>query len=117
MESFCSIGERSRTNNHLESYHRQLNVRVQMNPDLWTWINEVHSSEESVVCRYEQEQVIKRTTRSRKIKNIHDDEKLKIAKIKYSQAQDFNAYQKVLRAISHRYIYVIKDAKDSNDED
>ena len=92
---FDSIGERPRTNNHLEDYHRQLNARVRMNPDLWTWINEVRSSEESVMCRYEQKQVQKRTTRSRKIKNIRDDEKLKIAKTKYIQDQDFNAYQKV----------------------
>ena len=69
------------------------------------------------MCRYEQEQVQDRTTRSRKIKNIRDDEKLKIAKTKYIQDQDFNAYQKVLRAISHRYIFVIKDAKESSDED
>ncbi|CAF4475878.1 unnamed protein product [Didymodactylos carnosus] len=43
---FDSIGERPRTNNHLEGYHRQLNARVRTNPDLWTWINEVRSSEE-----------------------------------------------------------------------
>ena len=61
---FDSIGERPRTKNHLEGYHRQLNARVRTNPDLWTWINEVRSSEESVMCRYEQEQVQKRTTRS-----------------------------------------------------
>ncbi len=53
---FDPLGERSRTNNHLEGYHRQLNARVRTNPDLWTWINEVKSSEESVMCRYEQEQ-------------------------------------------------------------
>ena len=114
---FHSIGERPRTNNHLEGYHRQINARVRTNPDLWTWINEVRSSEKSGMCRYEQEQVQKRTTRSRKIKNIRDDEKLKIAKTKYIQDQDFNAYQKVLRTISHRYIFVIKDDKESSDED
>ena len=81
------------------------------------FVNEVRSSEESAMCRYEQEQVQKRTTRSRKIKNIRDDEKLKIAKTKYIQDKGFNAYQKVLRAISHRYIFVIKDAKESRDED
>ena len=59
---FDSIGERPRTNNHL-GYHRQLNTRVQSNPDLWTWTNEVRSSEESVMCLYEQEQVQNRTTR------------------------------------------------------
>ncbi len=37
---FDNIGERPRTNNHLEGYHRQLNVRVRTNPDIWTWINE-----------------------------------------------------------------------------
>ena len=114
---FDSIGERPRTNNHLEGCHRQLNASVRTNPDLWTWINEVRSSEESVMCRYEQEQVQKRTTRSRKIKKIRDDEKLKIAKTKYIQDQNFNAYQKVLRAISRQYIFVIKDAKESSDED
>ncbi|CAF4462529.1 unnamed protein product, partial [Didymodactylos carnosus] len=45
---FDSIGERPRTNNHLEGYHRQLNTRVRTTPDLWTWINEVRSSEEYV---------------------------------------------------------------------
>ena len=69
---FDSIDERPRTNNYLEGYHRQLNASVRTNPDLWTWINEVRSSEESAMCRYEQEQVQKRTTRSRKIKNIRD---------------------------------------------
>ena len=48
--------------------------------------------------RYEQEQVQKRTTRSRKIKNMRDDENLKIAKTKYIQDQDFNAYQKSLKS-------------------
>ena len=32
---FDTIGERPRTNNHLEGYHRQLNAKVQTNPDLW----------------------------------------------------------------------------------
>ena len=50
---FDSIGERPRTNNHLEGYHRLLNVRIRTNPDLWTWINEIRSSEESVMCRHE----------------------------------------------------------------
>jgi len=45
------------------------------------------------------------------VKNIRDDEKLKSAKRVYIQDQDFNAYQKVLRSISHRYIDVLKDAK------
>ena len=40
-----SIGERPRTNNHLEVYHRQLNVRARTNPDLWIWINEIRSYE------------------------------------------------------------------------
>ena len=55
----------------------------------------VHMNE-SIMCRYEQEQVQKCTTRSRK---IHDDEKFKIAKTKYN----FNAYQKVLRAVYIRH--------------
>ena len=50
---FDSLGQRPRTNNHLERYHRQLNARVRTNPDLWAWINEIRSSEESVICRIE----------------------------------------------------------------
>ncbi len=38
---------------------------------------------------------------------MRDDEKLKSAKRVYIQDQDFNAYQKVLRSISHRYIDVL----------
>ncbi len=37
----------------------------------------------------------------RKVKNVRDDEKLKLAKRKYIQDQDFNSYQKVVRSISH----------------
>ena len=69
------------------------------------------------MCGYEQEQVQKRTTRSQKLKNIRNDEKLKIVKTRYVQVLDFDAYQNIFRAISHRYLYVIKDAKDSRDED
>jgi hypothetical protein len=114
---FDTVGERPRTNNHLEGYHRQLNARVRTNPDLWTWINEVKSSEESIMCRYEQEQAQKRSTRPRKGKYIQDDNKLMSAKKKYLQNKDFCAYQKVLRSISHRYIDIIKDAKDTSDEE
>ncbi|CAF3764873.1 unnamed protein product [Rotaria magnacalcarata] len=114
---FDTIGQRPHTNNHLEGYHRQLNARVRTNPDLWTWINEVKSSEESVMCRYEQEQAQKRTTRPRKGKYIQDDNKLMLAKKKYIEDQDFDTYQKTLRAVSHRYIHIIKDAKDSSDEE
>ncbi|CAF1545159.1 unnamed protein product [Rotaria sordida] len=114
---FYTIGERPRTNNHLEGYHRQLNARVRTHPDLWTWINEVKSSEESVMCRYEQEQAQKRTTRPRKRKYIQDDNKLMLAKKKYIQDEDFDAYQKTLRTVSHRYIHILKDAKDSSDEE
>ncbi|CAF4465177.1 unnamed protein product, partial [Didymodactylos carnosus] len=77
---FDNIGERPRTNNHLEGFHRQLNARVRTHPDLWTWINEVKSTEEAVMCRYEQEQAQKRTTRPRKGRYIHDDTKLILAK-------------------------------------
>jgi hypothetical protein len=42
---------------------------------------------------------------------MRDDEKLKSAKRVYIQDQDFNAYENVLRSISHRYIDVVKDAK------
>ena len=114
---FNNIGDRPRTNNHLEGYHRQLNARVRTNPDLWTWINEVKSSEENVMCRYEQEQAQKRTTRPRRGKYIQDDNKLMLAKKRYIQDDDFDAYRKVLRSISHRYINVIRDAKDSSDEE
>ncbi|CAF1129795.1 unnamed protein product [Rotaria magnacalcarata] len=79
--------------------------------------NEVKSSEESIMCRYEQEQAQQRTTRPRKGKYIQDDMKLMLAKKKYIQDEDFDSYQKVLRAISHRYIYIIKDTKDSSDEE
>ena len=69
------------------------------------------------MCRYEQEQAQKRTTRPRKGKYIQDDNKLMLAKKKYIQDEDFDAYQKTLRAVSHRYIKIIKDAKDSSDEE
>ena len=57
------------------------------------------------MCLYEQEQVQKPTTRSQKIKAIRNNEKLRIPKTRYIQDQDFDTYQKVLRAIPHRYIY------------
>ncbi|CAF0908763.1 unnamed protein product [Rotaria sordida] len=114
---FDSIGERSHTNNHLEGCHRQLHSRTRTHPDLWTWYNEVKSLEESLTIRHEQEQAQKRTTRLRKAKNVRDDEKLILAKRKYIQDQDFNSYQKVVQSISHRYIDVLKDAKDSSDEE
>ena len=50
---FDLLDQRSRKDNHLEEYHRQFNACVQPNPDLWTWINEMRSSEESVMCRVE----------------------------------------------------------------
>ena len=69
------------------------------------------------MTRHEQEQTQKCTTKPRKRINILDDEKLKPAEIKYIQNQDFNAYQKVLRSISHRCIDVLKDTKNSSDEE
>jgi hypothetical protein len=33
------------------------------------------------------------------------------------QDKDFHDYQKVLRTVSRRYIYIIKDVKDSSDEE
>ncbi|CAF4475491.1 unnamed protein product, partial [Rotaria sp. Silwood2] len=78
----------------LEGFHRQLNAKVRTHPDLWTWINEVKSSEESVMCRYEQEQAQRRTTRPRKGKYIRDDNKRILAKKIYIQDKDFHAYQK-----------------------
>ncbi|CAF1594245.1 unnamed protein product, partial [Didymodactylos carnosus] len=80
-------------------------------------INEVKSTEEAVMCRYEQEQAQKRTTRPRKGRYIHDDTKLILAKQKYIQSKDIDAYKTVLRSISHRYIRVLKDSKDSSDEE
>ena len=114
---FDSLGQRPRRNNHLEGYHKQLNSRVRTNPDFWTWINEIRSSEESVICRVEQEQAQKRSTRSRKARYAPDDEKVKLAKAKYMQDKHFDAYQKVLRTLYHRYINVIEDAIDNSDED
>ena len=58
---FDLIVERSRTNNHLEGWHRQLNTRVRTHPDLWTSYNEIKSSEESVMVRHEQEQANNKT--------------------------------------------------------
>ena len=56
-------------------------------------------------------------TKPRKPINIRDDEKRKSAKIKYIQDQDFNAYEKVLRSISHRYIDILKDTTNSSDDE
>jgi hypothetical protein len=69
------------------------------------------------MCRYEQEQAQKRSTQPRKNRYIQDDGKLILAKEKYLQDQDFDHYQRVLRAVSHRYINIIKGAKDSSDEE
>ena len=69
------------------------------------------------MIHHEQEQAQKRTTKPRKSINVRDDEKLKSAKIKYIQAQDFNAYQKVLRSISHCCIDILKDTKNSSDKE
>ena len=79
-------------NNHLEGFRRQLNAKVRTHPDLLTWINEVRSSQESVMCRYEQEQAQRRTTRPRKGRYIRDDNKLILAKKIYIQDKDFHAY-------------------------
>ena len=54
--------------------------------------------------------------RTRKLITIRNDEKLKSTKIKSIQEQDINAYQKVLRRISHCYIDIFKDAKNSSDK-
>ena len=89
------VNDNVRTTTYRNIIDNQLNARVRTNPDLWTWINEIRSSEESVICRIEQEQVQKRSTRSRKARYARDDEKLKLAKAKYMQDKDFDAYQKV----------------------
>ena len=112
---FDLIGDRSRTNNHPEDWHQQLNARVRTHTDLWTSYNEIKSSEESVMVGHEQEQAQKCATKPRKSINILDDEKLKSAKIRYMQDQDFNAYQKVLQSISHRSIDVLRDSTNSSD--
>ena len=49
----------------------------------------------------------RRTTRPRKGKYIQDNIKLMSAKKSYIHDNDFDAYQKVLRSISHRYIKII----------
>ena len=51
------------------------------------------------VAMDEQEQARKHTTRPRKGRSIHDDNKLSKVKDK-----NFDAYQKVVRSISHRVI-------------
>ena len=94
-----------------------INAKGRRNPDLWTWINEVKSSEESIMCRYEQEQAQRRTTRSRKGRYIRDDNKLILAKKIYIQDKYFHAYQKVLRSITHRCIDVLQVAEDGGDEE
>ena len=76
---FDTIDEKVRTNNHLEGFHRQLNAKVRTHLDLWMWINEVKPSEESVMCRNEQEQAQRRTARARKGRHIRDDNKLILA--------------------------------------
>ena len=48
---------------------------------------------------------------------MRDDEKLKLGKNKYILDKDFDAYQKVLRSISHRYIDILKDTIDSSNEE
>ncbi|CAM4780746.1 unnamed protein product [Rotaria magnacalcarata] len=103
---FDSIGERSRTNNHLEDWHRQLIARIRVHPDLWTWFNEIKSSEESVMIRHEQEQAQQRTTRPKKAINIRDDAKLKAARLKYLQDQDFDSYRKIVAMRSNFLIHM-----------
>ena len=65
----------------------------------------------------EQEQIQKCSTRPRKARYACDDEKLKLAKAIYIQDKDLDDYQKVLRALSCRYINLIEDARNSNDDD
>ncbi|CAF1970830.1 unnamed protein product [Rotaria magnacalcarata] len=113
----CLCWRWSRTNNHLEDWHRQLIARIRVHPDLWTWFNEIKSSEESVMIRHEQEQAQQRTTRPKKAINIRDGAKLKAARLKYLQDQDFDSYRKVLCSICHRYIDVLSHSKDSSDEE
>ena len=114
---FDSLGQRSRANNHSEEYQRQLDARLRTKSDLWTWINEIGSSEESLMCCVEQKQARKCWTRPRKARCVRDDEELMSAKAKYLQDKDFDGDPKVLRALSHRYINVIEDARDNSDED
>ncbi|CAF2181637.1 unnamed protein product [Rotaria magnacalcarata] len=117
IDVLSNIDSKSRTNNHLEDWHRQLIARIRVHPDLWTWFNEIKSSEESVMIRHEQEQAQQRTTRPKKAINIRDGAKLKAARLKYLQDQDFDSYRKVLCSICHRYIDVLSHSKDSSDEE
>ena len=52
-----------------------------------------------------------------KARYIKDDNKLLLAKKQYIHDEDFAAYLKVLRSISHRYINILKDAQDVSDDD
>ena len=36
---------------------------------------------------------------------------------KYTRDKDFNVYQKVLRTVAHHWIDILKDAKDTSDEE
>ena len=40
-----------------------------------------------------------------------------LVKRNYAQDKEFNAYSKVLRTVSHRYIDILKDAKNTSDEE
>ena len=67
--------------------------------------------------RHGQEQAEQCTIRRRKTVNIPDDAKLKVAKLKYLQDQDFGSYAQVLCSICHRHIDVISHSKDNIDEE
>ena len=40
-----------------------------------------------------------------------------LVKRNYAQDKEFNAYSTVLRTISHRYVPILKDGKDTSDEE
>ncbi|CAF1307255.1 unnamed protein product [Didymodactylos carnosus] len=88
-------------------YHAQLNSQCETIPNLWVWINYIKASEESVMVRYEQEQRQQRSTCPRKARSRHNGAILIAAKQNYICGHiDLEDLQKLLRALSHRYIKV-----------
>ncbi|CAF4319009.1 unnamed protein product [Didymodactylos carnosus] len=97
-------------------YHAQLNSQCETHPNLWVWINYIKGSEESVMVRYEREQRQQRSTCPRKARSIHNDTILIAAKQKYICGHtDLEDLQKLLRALSHRYIKVFENSKDDDE--
>ncbi|CAF1543032.1 unnamed protein product [Didymodactylos carnosus] len=73
-------------------------------------------SEESVMVRYEQGLRQQRSTCPRKARSIHNDAILIAAKQHYMCGHiDLEDLQKLLRALSHRYIEVFENSKDDDE--